>query len=597
MVSKIIIDCEEAQSGSLRFIIYNMEEYYKYIIEKNDMIIKNNTELKNLLLSAENKRFSDDIENYLKEYMKYNEEYYTLQQEKEKSIKSRSESAMFVTKEIDNLIELTKTISKSNKDNYMLIENIFTFQQIKDMFFIVRVTANKYQNKPTTELENTLKFNVLNALNIIDKLNQNLSDEKIKSAIEKVVDAINNYSTQFDNYKNISENQSVIQKNQKQAALNLLNMAYKLQEGVDNYIQNTVISSLTILIIIILAALTIGLIVGIFNTRIITKPLALSVKYANSIKNGDLTKNIIIEQKDEIGILGNSLNQMNLKLKEIVSAIISGSYNIVNVSQQLSSASQQLSQGANEQASSVEEISSTMEQMTSNIEQNNDNAIQTESISLSAQNGIVDVNQRALKAVEANKLISEKITIINDIAFQTNILALNAAVEAARAGEHGKGFAVVAAEVRKLAERSKIAAEEIVELALEGLKYSEESSLKLSEMLPEIEKTTKLVQEIAAASGEQTNGANQVNNALQQLNNVTQQTASSSEELASSAEEMSSQADQLKEITEFFNVDFKENKSKIKSKKTSEKSNLKNDINEYKPVNELKVFDNEFKAY
>ena len=191
-----------------------------------------------------------------------------------------------------------------------------------------------------------------------------------------------------------------------------------------------------------------------------------------------------------------------------------------------------------------------------------------------------DVAEKSQNAVEANKNIANKITIINDIAFQTNILALNAAVEAARAGEHGRGFAVVAAEVRKLAERSKLAAEEIVGLAQKSLDLSQGAGVVMSETMPKIDNTTKLVQEISAASLEQNNGATQVNNAIQQLNNVTQQNAAASEELATSSEELSSQAIQLKEIISFFNTGNNKSQFKQASKKTQTRQ-----ITPIKPAN------------
>jgi len=196
-----------------------------------------------------------------------------------------------------------------------------------------------------------------------------------------------------------------------------------------------------------------------------------------------------------------------------------------------------------------------MEEMTSNIQQNTDNAQETEKISTKAAESIRSGNEAAQNSVQSMKDIAEKISIINDIAFQTNILALNAAVEAARAGEHGKGFAVVASEVRKLAERSAEAASEIDEKSKSGVQISKQAGEQLQEVVPEIEKTSRLVQEITAASNEMTSGADQVNSAIQQLNQVTQQNAASSEELATSAEELSSQADQLKQVTSFFKLD------------------------------------------
>jgi len=320
------------------------------------------------------------------------------------------------------------------------------------------------------------------------------------------------------------------------------------------------LSSLTLLIIglgFIVVLIVMALVWFISSS--ISEPLLEGVNFAQSVATGNLTATIEIDQKDEIGQLAQALGDMVFGLKKMVTNIRSGSDLLAAASLQISSSTQQLSQGSTEQASSVEEVSATMEEMVSNIAQNTMNAQEAEKISLIAQKGIKEVSDFSAKSVEASKIISGKIQIINDIAFQTNILALNAAVEAARAGAQGKGFAVVAAEVRKLAERSKVAADEIVALAKNSLKYAEGAGNLLNKTLPEIEKSTKLIQEIANASLEQNNGANQVNNAVQQLNDITQQNASTAEELASSTEELSNQAESLKELVAYFKLDAEKN--------------------------------------
>jgi len=322
--------------------------------------------------------------------------------------------------------------------------------------------------------------------------------------------------------------------------------------------------------IIIGGLLTIlGIVILVYFVGRLVKPLKELQEVAQKVSQGDLDVKANIQQNDEIGVLGGAIDQMVEKLREIVESIKYGARNISSASEQVSSSSQQLSQGASEQASSAEEVSSSMEEMVSNIQQNSDNAQQTEKIAKEASEGIQEGNKAAQNSVTSMKDIAEKISIINDIAFQTNILALNAAVEAARAGEYGKGFAVVAEEVRKLAERSSEAASEIDEKSKYGVDISEKAGQKLEEIVPEIDKTSKLVQEITAASSEMNSGADQVNNAIQQLNNVTQQNASSSEELATSAEELSSQAEQLRQTIAFFNLNVEDEAEKFDKNKQS----------------------------
>ncbi len=289
--------------------------------------------------------------------------------------------------------------------------------------------------------------------------------------------------------------------------------------------------------------------------RSIKVPFDRSIKKIDLIAKGQL--NIVIEdteKKDEIGFLNRSLENLLKELNQIVGEVNKGTDALRTSSDTLTSTSETLAQGANEQASSVEEVSSTMEEIAANIENNNENAIITEKIAGSTRESMSEVGQTTRQSLEAVRNIADKITVITDIAFQTNILALNAAVEAARAGEHGRGFAVVASEVRKLAEKSKIAADEIISYATSTVDVTQNAEKLNADIIPEIEKTAQLVQEINAASREQKNGVDQVNNAIQQLNDVAQQNAVSSEQIAGNAASVATQAKQLKESLTFFKL-------------------------------------------
>lgn len=344
------------------------------------------------------------------------------------------------------------------------------------------------------------------------------------------------------------------------------------------------------------------LVIWQISSRLIVNPIKKVMNLTNSLANGNLNIDISSDQNDEIGQMTRAMVLMVKKLREIVGSIISASGNLSSSSQELSNASQQLAQGSNEQASSIEEVSSTMEQITSNINQSTDNANQTALVSEEANIGIKKISERSNEAVEANKSIAEKIQVINDIAFQTNLLALNAAVEAARAGEQGKGFAVVAAEVRKLAENSQKAADEIVRLAESSLNTSILAGEVMAETIPKIENAFDLVQEIAAVGNEQKTGTAQVNEAIQQLNRVTQQNAAASEELASNSEQTFSQAQMLKEVISFFKLDtnkanFKGTIGKRTKFRNSELSNAENNLDIIKLTDDSTKRDNDFEGF
>jgi len=273
---------------------------------------------------------------------------------------------------------------------------------------------------------------------------------------------------------------------------------------------------------------------------------------AREVADGNLT--VELQARSEADELMQSLSAMVGKLREVVHQVKSAADNVAAGSEQMSSSAGEMSQGATEQAAAAEEASSSMEEMSSNIKQSADNAMQTEKIAVKSAADAQTGGKAVAQTVTAMKEIAGKISIIEEIARQTNLLALNAAIEAARAGEHGKGFAVVASEVRKLAERSQKAAAEISELSSSSVEVAENAGEMLSRMLPDIQRTAELVQEISAASREQDSGAGQINNAIQQLDQVIQQNASAAEEMSATAEELASQSEQLQSIIGFFNV-------------------------------------------
>lgn len=339
------------------------------------------------------------------------------------------------------------------------------------------------------------------------------------------------------------------------------------------------------------AAIAMGIVVALFITRSITRPLATATGAVARVATGDLSIMVDVNSKDEIGdistnlnrmienqrgaaalaqrvaegdltqdakvlsekdILGLALKKMLADLRKIAGEVALAASNVAAGSEQMSATAQQLSQGASEQAAAAEESTSSMEEMAASIERNAENARETDKIARKAAEDAKTGGDSVARTVVAMREVADKIGIIEEIARKTDLLALNAAVEAARAGEHGKGFAVVASEVRKLAERSQAAAAEISKISASGVQVAEQAGEMLAKLVPDIRKTAELVQEIAAASGEQNSGAAQVNKAIQQLDQVIQQNSSASEEMASTAEELSTQAQQLQASVAFF---------------------------------------------
>ncbi|BCS89096.1 methyl-accepting chemotaxis protein [Pseudodesulfovibrio sediminis] len=374
------------------------------------------------------------------------------------------------------------------------------------------------------------------------------------AAIDGVLILNDNRQMGFDEAMSIYSQVTMPALNEVQSILNESMDVISENIMTDQQMLDAADETLTGMMIFSVISVFVGILLAWLIARGIIGPLRKGMDFAEIVSSGDLTATVDLNQNDEVGQLARSLTEMADKLKIVVSDVNSSTDSVSSGSEELSASAQSLSQSVVEQAASIEQISASVEEMSAGVRSNAESAKQTEVIATKAAKRAKQSGEAVTEAMDALRAIAERITIIQDIARQTNLLALNAAIEAARAGEHGKGFAVVAAEVRKLAERSGQAAEEISGLSESSLGVADRAGQMLVELVPDIGKTAELIQEIASSSIEQDKGVSGISSSVDQLDVVVQTNASASEEMASTAEELSAQAQNLAEAMTFFKV-------------------------------------------
>lgn len=471
-------------------------------------------------------------------------------------------------------VQMNKVFGETNVSNEVIVPSFLVHIHLLESLLMLRITANTHvltsDVTKFSAIEAELQEHLDTAKKGLDEYERRfVADDKDKEMLGKVKALFSAYVAHLpriieqSRLNNDEESRRLIEEARRdgKAVTEALqaHVAYngELAQKAADDARETMGEAQMLAVGIALVTFIVVALIGFAIARSLLRQLGGEPSYAaeviSKIASGDLTQTIALKDGDKNSMLF-SIVQMSDTLAQVLGDVRSSADALASASDEVNATAQSLAKGASVQAASVEETSASMEEMSASIMQNNENASVTDGMAQKAATDAVTGGTAVESTVEAMKKIADRIGVIDDIAYQTNLLALNAAIEAGRAGEHGRGFAVVASEVRKLAERSQVAAQEIGALAGETVNKADTAGKLLKEMVPSIRKTADLVQEIAAASTEQTAGVNQINAAIGQVSQTMQQNAAAAEELSSTSEELSSQALRLQESVSYFTL-------------------------------------------
>ena len=563
LATDILVDAQDVQAGSLRYMIYLDQKYMTEASQEVTNVLESAVAIENLMLREENKVYLEELQGAIGEYYDLMVDFQSTQNKINTANAVQESSSQKVLEDVNKIIDKAQGIltrsSRSGMVPYSQISRLGQLQEIRNAVNRFRGYAQKYQlaltDKKKNEYTGLWDKEISATEEMILAVESQFSDPEIQTLFTDSLEKLEVYRQNAKNFRSQVKKQEVIRGSQRSKADITMRNARRVRAGVEEVISGVTKSNQLLTLILALVSAGVGLVIAVILTRSITTQLGGEpyeiVDVTSRVAAGNL--NISFPDRKLTGVYA-AMKDMTLQITTIVNDIISAADQVNSGSEQISSSAQQISSGTSEQASNMEEVSASIEELNANIEQNADNAQQSnvmaKRVTEDSQAGSVAVAE----TVDAMQAIAEKISVIQEIARNTNMLALNAAIEAARAGDAGRGFAVVAQEVRKLAESSGAAAKEITEITGNSVQRALAAQEKIEQIIPTMRKTADLVEEISMASQEQSKGSLQINSAITQLDSVVQQNASASEELASMSEELLSQAMTMKDTIGFFKL-------------------------------------------